>query len=246
MPSPRRAAAIAATGLAAAHLVPSVAAIGPLRRAVLPRLSGFAPAPRGTRGAGHVALTFDDGPDRASTPLFLDELARLEVHATFFLLGARLAAAPEVARRIAAEGHEVAVHGWSHTPHLLRLPRATAADIRRARAALAQATGVPPRYWRPPHGIPTGAGLAAARRLGLTPVLWTVDGRDWQAAATPDTVSARVRSGLRAGAVVLLHDSDVTSAPGSWRSTLGALPAIVDACRQRSLDIGPLRAHYEV
>ena len=219
--------------LAAAHLVPSVAAVPALRRHVVP-------------SQDCVALTFDDGPDPASTPLFLDALATLDVRATFFLLGSHLAAAPDIAQRIVAEGHEVAVHGWSHTPHLLRTPRAIAADLRRARDLVAATTGTAPRFWRPPHGIPTGAGLLAAARLGLQPVLWTVDGRDWQARATAGTITDRIAAGLRPGAVVLLHDSDVTSAPGSWRAALSALPDIVAACRERGLAAGPLGGRFIV
>jgi peptidoglycan/xylan/chitin deacetylase (PgdA/CDA1 family) len=231
----RRAAFLATAAPAAAHLVPSVAAVAPLRRRVVPRVSGAA-----------VALTFDDGPDPRSTPYFLDALARLDVHATFFLLGTQLATAPDIAKRIVAEGHEVAVHGWSHTPHLLRTPPAIMADVRRARDLVSEVTGAVPRYWRPPHGIPTGAGLLAARRLGLRPALWTVDGRDWQARATAATISARVRPGLCAGAVVLLHDSDVTSARDSWRAALEAVPLIVADCRERRLEIAPLQGRFAV
>jgi peptidoglycan/xylan/chitin deacetylase (PgdA/CDA1 family) len=223
----------------AAHLVPSVAAIGPLRRAVLPALCGIS-------AADHVALTFDDGPDPRSTPQFLDVLAARDVRATFFVLGTQLSAHPELGRRIADSGHELAVHGWSHRPHLLRGPRATAADLRRARDLVASVGGERPRYWRPPHGIATGAGLVAARQLGLRPVLWTVDGRDWRADATGDSVAGAVTAGLRPGAVVLLHDSDVRSAPGSWRSTLAALPRLLDACAERGLAVGPLREHLRL
>ena len=139
--------------LIAAHLVPSVAAIGPLRRAVLPRLCGVS-------DRDHVALTFDDGPDLASTPQVLGVLAAHNVHATFFVLGPQLAAHPELGWRIVDDGHELAVHGWSHAPLLLRGPRATVTDLRRARDLVTSVGGQQPRYWRPPHGIPTGAVVA--------------------------------------------------------------------------------------
>lgn len=221
----------------AAHLVPSVAAIAPLRRAVLPGLCGES-------GRAHVALTFDDGPDPESTPEFLDALAALGVHATFFVLGTQLAAHPELGRRTVDEGHELAVHGWSHRPLLLRGPRATAVDLRRARDLVAEVGGSPPRHWRPSHGIPTGAGLLAARRLGMRAVLWTADGHDWRADASGDSVAGRIVPRLEPGAVVLLHDSDVTSAPGAWRSALDALPQLIDACAQRQLSVGPLCEHW--
>lgn len=219
-----------------AHLLPSVAAIGPLRRRLLPRLSGS-----GDRG--HLALTFDDGPDPAATPAFLDGLADARVRATFFLIGTQLAANPDLGRRIVACGHEVAVHGWTHRAHLLRTPRAITKDLSRASACVREVTGQVPVFWRPPHGIATGAGLAAARRLGLRPVLWTADGRDWRPDATAASVIARIESTLDGGGVVLLHDSGTQSAPGAWQAALAALPLLVDACRSRGLDPGPLSEH---
>lgn len=232
-----RAAAVSVAAVGAAHLVPSVATIPWLHRRFAPALSGVTPG-------SHVALTFDDGPDPASTPQFLAALDDLDVRATFFLLGARVREHPDLARRIADAGHEVAVHGWVHTPHLLRTPWGVYADLHRTRGAIRAATGLEARYWRPPNGIVTGAGLAAARLLALRPVLWTADGRDWQARATPATVTARVQAQLRPGGTVLLHDSDITSAPRSWTAALGALPEIVQRCRSLGWPVGPLGEHW--
>jgi peptidoglycan/xylan/chitin deacetylase (PgdA/CDA1 family) len=222
---------------AAAHYVPSVATIPALRRRLLPRLSGASQA-------AHVALTFDDGPDPESTCAVLAELERLDVRATFFLLGTQLAAHPGAARRIVAEGHEVAVHAWRHVPHLLQDPVTVQRDVARTYAAIVDTTGEHPAYWRPPNGILSGAGFVAARRHGLRPVLWTVDGQDWRGDATAESVAGRVLTGLRAGATVLLHDSDITSAPGSWHASVGAIDPIVTACRARGWAVGPLREHW--
>jgi peptidoglycan/xylan/chitin deacetylase (PgdA/CDA1 family) len=74
-------------------------------------------------------------------------------------------------------------------------------------------------------------------------VLWTAWGEDWTARATPETVSRTVLADLGPGATILLHDSDVTSVPGSWRATLGAVPRIVEACQERGLRPGPLSEH---
>jgi peptidoglycan/xylan/chitin deacetylase (PgdA/CDA1 family) len=102
---------------------------------------------------------------------------------------------------------------------------------------------VTPQFWRPPNGVLSGAGLVAAAAFHLTPVLWTADGRDWDAAATPESIRARIGRRLGPGGVVLLHDSDVTSAPGSWRAALEALPGIVADCRAAGWSVGPLREH---
>ncbi len=235
---PSWAAAGAAVPLLAAtvHTLPVVTGIDVVRRRMFPALAGI--------GRGdHVALTFDDGPDPASTPRFLDELDRLDVLATFFVLGRMLAEHPELGRELASRGHEVGVHGWAHRNHLRRTAPAISTDLRRTRDLVADLTGAMPRFFRPPYGVLSAGSLLAARRLGLQPVLWTAWGRDWEQRATPDRVLATVRRGLAGGGTVLLHDSDCTSAPGAWRSALDAVPTIVELCRAQGLGVGPVREH---
>jgi peptidoglycan/xylan/chitin deacetylase (PgdA/CDA1 family) len=227
----------AVAGVAAIlHAGPALAALAAVRRPLLPTLSGVV-------GGEGIALTFDDGPDPRSTPAFLDLLGERGVRATFFLLGRMVAAAPDLAVRIVAEGHEVAVHGYSHRCLLARGPKSTMDDIRQAVTTIIGATGVRPRWYRPPYGVLTGAALVAARRLDLQPVLWSAWGRDWTAASTASSVLRTVHKGLRPGGTVLLHDSDCTSAPGSWRATLGALPRLLDDCARQGWPVGPLRQH---
>jgi peptidoglycan/xylan/chitin deacetylase (PgdA/CDA1 family) len=225
--------AVTAAAAAAAHLVPSVVSID------RSRLRGLS----GQTARRHVALTFDDGPDPASTPQVLDALDELGVRATFFVLGTRLTEHREIGRRIVDAGHEVAVHGWTHRPHLLRTPAAIFADLRRCAASIETITGRRPRFWRPPHGIPTGAGLLAARRLALRPVLWTADGLDWRHDATPDSIRDRIVAKRGPGGVVLLHDSDALCAPNSWRRAIDALPGILAHCCEQGWTVGPLGEH---
>jgi peptidoglycan/xylan/chitin deacetylase (PgdA/CDA1 family) len=234
-----RAGALGAGLATAIHAMPALTAIGPLRATVAPALAGAG-------DPGHIALTFDDGPHPLSTPRFLDLLDTLRVRATFFLLGRWAARTPELAKEIAAAGHEVAVHGYDHRCLLARGPRATYTDLARARDIIAAATGEPPRWFRPPYGVLTASALTAAARLSLTPVLWTAWGADWTARATPLSVYRRVSANLDGGGTVLLHDSDVTSAPGSWRATLGALPHLIADWQERGLRIGPLGEHAVV
>ncbi|MGX1541499.1 polysaccharide deacetylase family protein [Streptomyces adustus] len=222
--------------LATAHCAPVISTFGPLRNRVMPRLAGQG-------RANHVALTFDDGPDPKSTPSFLHLLAARRVQATFFLLGTEARRSPDLVREIAAAGHEIGVHGWAHRPLLLRGPRATHTDLARARDTVAEITGRRPTLFRPPYGVMSGSAHQAARRLGLTPVLWTCWGEDWTARATPESVHRTVVTDLYGGGTVLLHDSDRTSAPGAWRSALGALPRILDTCEERGYEAGPLRDH---
>ncbi len=198
---------------------------------------------RGVGDRGHVALTFDDGPDRQATPQLLDLLASRDVKATFFLIGIQVQDDPGLAKEIAAAGHEIAVHGWLHRCLLYRTPRATHKDITAAHELIGDVTGAALRWYRPPYGVLTWPAYSAARRLGLTPVLWTAWGRDWSARATPESVFRTVTGSLRGGGTVLLHDSDRFAATGSWRSMLGAVPLLLDECEHRGLSVGPLGEH---
>jgi peptidoglycan/xylan/chitin deacetylase (PgdA/CDA1 family) len=218
------------------HAVPSVTSWRWLRMRLVPALAGVG-------RPEHVAMTFDDGPDPASTPAFLDALDRLGWRATFFLLGSMIRRAPSLPAELVAAGHEVGVHGDVHDSMLGRTPKAARADIQRGRDLVAEAAGVEPQWFRPPYGILSTSALRAARECGLQTVLWTAWGRDWRAEATPATVVADVRRGLTPGGTVLLHDSDCTSAPESWRSALGALPGLAELFAARRLTAGPLAEH---
>ncbi len=234
---PPVAAALApAAAVAAAHIAPAATWLPRLRALCFPRLAGLG-------RPDHVALTFDDGPDPRSTPYFLDALDRLGVRATFFVLGEHAARFPELTGDIARRGHELAVHGWTHSRPWLPAPARDLAEIARAARAVRDITGRRPLWYRPPYGILTGGRWAAGRRLGLRPVLWTAWGRDWTADATPATVRATVSVDLRGGGTILLHDSDRASAPGCWRAALGALPALVVGCRDAGWEVGTLADH---
>lgn len=219
----------------ALHAAPVVTRLLPLGR-LWPRTAGLG-------HPGRVALTFDDGPDGSSTPAVLDLLRRRGVRATFFQLGVMVQRFPDLPRRMVDEGHEIAVHGWDHRGHLLRAPGpSTTSQLERTADLLEARCGVRPALFRPPYGLMTAGDLLAAHRVGLRPVLWTSWGKDWSARATPQSVAETVLRGQLDGGTVLLHDSDCTSAPGSWRSTLGALPHLLDELDRRGLQVGPVRA----
>jgi peptidoglycan/xylan/chitin deacetylase (PgdA/CDA1 family) len=220
----------------AAVLAGTAAWCAPALAPSLPPVAGALGIPRrldGPRAA--VAVTFDDGPHPMGTPAVLETLARAEAFATFFLVGEQVERWPALAARIAAEGHAVGVHGHRHR-NLLRLtPRALDADLERAVHVIAAACGRRPTLYRPPYGIFSPAGLALVRRRGWTPLLWSRWGRDWRRSATPASIAADVTAGLGTGDVLLLHDADHYSAPGSWRRTSAALPEILAEISRRGL-----------
>src|SRR5256885_309314 len=103
--------------------------------------------------------------------------------------------------------------------------------------------GQRPRFFRPPYGVLSSGAVIAARRLGLTPVLWSSWGKEWAPGATADSVFTAVSAGLTGGATILLHDSDCTSPAGAASAALGALPWGLDECSARGLAVGTLADH---
>jgi peptidoglycan-N-acetylglucosamine deacetylase len=142
---------------------------------------------------------------------------------------------PSLAAEIAAAGHEVAVHGHRHRNQMLVGPRALADDLRRATDAIGAATNRAPALYRPPYGIFTPAGLALARRAGWAPLLWSKWGRDWRAGTTPAEIARLATRDVGAGDVVLLHDADWYSQPGSHRRTAAALPRVLEEIERSGL-----------
>jgi len=172
-----------------------------------------------------IALTFDDGPG-AVTPALLDVLRRHAARATFDVLGERIAGREHVVRRIAGDGHEIGVHGWTHADHRHDVERHAAGAARTA-DAVAAACGVRPRLFRPPFGLTSGTLEDAVAAVGLTTLLWDVDPRDFEAPGA-DAIRDRALAALRPGSIVLLHDDRPELAP-----TAEAVDAVLAAVRRR-------------
>ncbi|HEY7961787.1 MAG TPA: polysaccharide deacetylase family protein [Solirubrobacteraceae bacterium] len=219
---------VAAGALAVSYVLPALAPHLPF----LCRALGIEDHAAGGEG---YALTFDDGPHREGTPAVLEILAARHTPATFFLVGEQVRRDPALAREIAAAGHTVGLHCDRHR-NLLRLtPRQTRIDIDRAQASIEDATGAAIALYRPPYGVLNPSALRLARRRGWRTLLWSDWGRDWEKRATPQSIARRVTAGAGPGSVLLLHDADDYSAPGSWRRTVAALPAVLDALGERGL-----------
>ncbi|NGX06091.1 polysaccharide deacetylase family protein [Mycobacteroides franklinii] len=153
-----------------------------------------------------VALTFDDGPT-PFTDRLLQVLTDRGAKATFFLIGNKVAADPEAARRIAAAGMEVAGHTWEH-PNMATIAVADIpAQLRRGAEAIAAATGTFPHLYRPAGGVSSDAVRAEARRQGLAEILWDVIPFDWINDANTAATVYMLKTQIKPGAVVLLHDT---------------------------------------
>lgn len=182
-----------------------------------------------------AALTFDDGPDPTWTPVVLDILKEKGVKATFFMLGARVQAYPDLAKRVATEGHSVQNHSWNHPVGFETLPFEVVYDEMRGTSdVIAGITGVRPRFCRPPGGGLSPNVEAASGQLGMRLVMWNVDPQDW-AGNSAEWIYTRVTQGLGGGDLILLHDGG-----GDRGQTSAALPGIIDELRNKGFSFATL------
>ena len=184
---------------------------------------------RGPRTARRVALTFDDGPDPEWTPRVLDILAAHATRATFFVIGERAAKSPAVVKRIAAEGHELANHSWSHRNLWFCGLQATREQIARAHATIADLTGQAPRHFRPPWGMVNAAMFAAVRARGERTIFWTLQPEGQRSVSANAQVAYVVRR-ARPGAIVDLHDGEGT--PRAPERLVEALPRMIAGLKE--------------
>ncbi len=230
-------AALAGAGASAAAILHAGPALAP----IVPGVGSALGITHRQEGVAGVALTFDDGPHPQGTPQTLEILREAGATATFFLVGEQVERRPALAAEIVAAGHRVELHCHRHR-NLLRLtPREFLDDAERARAAIEDAGGQAIADFRPPYGVFSATTLRAVRRCGWRPVLWSLWGRDWARGATAESIARRSTAGARAGDILLLHDADYYSAPGSWSRTVAALPSILEELDSRGLKPASLR-----
>jgi peptidoglycan/xylan/chitin deacetylase (PgdA/CDA1 family) len=229
--------AAAGAGLAAATVLHAGPALAPVVPAV-GRALGTVLREDGLDG---VALTFDDGPHPQGTPAVLEVLREAGARATFFLAGEQVGRRPALAGEIVAAGHRVELHCHRHRNQLRLRPRDLLEDCERAKVTIEDAAGQEVADYRPPYGIFSFSGLRAIRRRGWRPVLWSRWGRDWTRGATPASIAGRASARVRGGDIVLLHDADYYSAPGSWLRTVAGLPIILEELEARGLKSRLLR-----
>jgi peptidoglycan/xylan/chitin deacetylase (PgdA/CDA1 family) len=155
-----------------------------------------------------VALTFDDGPGLESTPQALALLERFDAKATFFVIARKAELHPELMRAIVEQGHELGLHGYSHSRlTAFRSQAFIEADLERAQRVIKDFVPGKLRWFRPPVGHVTPRIANVAKKLGLTIVCWTVRGLDGLPGVEPSRVARRVREGLEDGGIVALHDA---------------------------------------
>jgi peptidoglycan/xylan/chitin deacetylase (PgdA/CDA1 family) len=205
------------------------------------RASAASPAPHAAHGSGPgytptasgqpmyylddgpmvIALTIDDGPSPIYTPQILSLLRRYEVVATFSMIGENVAAYPAIAREVAAAGHLIINHTWTHANLTELAPAAMADQISRASDAIEEATRTTPVMFRAPFGAWSPAVLAQCRQMRLAPLDWSVDPRDW-ARPGVSAITTSIMRNTRSGSIILEHDGG-----GNRAQTVAALSYVL-------------------
>jgi peptidoglycan/xylan/chitin deacetylase (PgdA/CDA1 family) len=178
-------------------------------------------------GPKAIALTIDDGPSRAYTPQILKLLDKYQVTATFSMVGREVDAFPAVAREVAAAGHLIANHTWSHLNLGHQSPIVIADQISAATGAIHDVTGRIPHLFRAPYGVWSPAVLKYCAQTGMTPLDWSVDPRDWSRPGV-STIVGNILRNTKTGSIILEHDGG-----GNRSQTVAALkivlPRLLDA-----------------
>lgn len=153
-----------------------------------------------------VALTYDDGPEPATTPVLLEVLKKYDVKACFFCIGQKAEQYPDIVRRITDEGHEIGNHSYRHESKFpLYKKRKMKKDLLKAQQILEEISGQEVRLFRPPFGVTNPMIGSVLKELGWTTVGWSLRSFDTQA-RTADKALHRIKRKLKPGVIILLHD----------------------------------------
>ncbi len=170
----------------------------------------------------YVALTFDDGPSGENTEVLLEMLEKRRVQATFFLCGYRIEAYPDQPASLSKAGHELGVHGYSHTCFDTMDPETLREELQATTSLIYEKTGKKPVLLRPPCGAWNDTVRSESRDAGLTVILWSVDPKDWSCHDSAE-IARRVCEKAENGSVILLHDMH--------QSSIDAAAKIIDTLR---------------
>lgn len=184
-----------------------------------------------------VALTFDDGPSPIWTPQILDELKKSGAKATFFMIGHHVQKYPEVARRVANEGHQIANHGYAHSVLFYYTPDELEEEIKYTEFVIKEITGKTTTCFRPPKALITQREKLKLKAMGYHVVLWSLNSKDWVTFDDKYIVRYIMRN-VQNGDIILFHDSGgVFGREGGDRSeTVSTVALLVEKLRERKFE----------
>jgi peptidoglycan-N-acetylglucosamine deacetylase len=185
--------------------------------------------------AQQIALTIDDGPDPDITPAVLDILDQAQAKVSFFCIGERVEAYPDLAREIVRRGHSIENHSYAHRHHFSLLGLGgLRKEISRAQATIENVTERAPQYFRAPAGLRSPLLDPVLQHLGLALVSWTRRGFD-TVSTQPELVLKRLTKGLAAGDILLLHDGHCARTQAGQAVILEVLPGLLKSVAERGL-----------
>lgn len=191
--------------------------------------------PAAATARNEIALTIDDGPDPIVTPQVLDILDRYAVRASFFCIGEKAARHPDLCREIVRRGHAVENHSQHHRHHFALSGRSGfMRELQAAQDTLTAITGQHPLFFRAPAGLRNPFLEPVLTRLDLRLVSWSVRGFDTRI-GDAERVKKKLLHGLRAGAILLLHDGNAAHTPDGIPVILDVLPAVLAAASTANL-----------
>jgi len=173
-----------------------------------------------------VSLTFDDGPHPEFTPQLLDNLATVDIKATFFIVGQKAEKYPDIVKRIASDGHEIGNHTWTHSEPRQTSTKTFRDEVARTNELIFELTCQHCRLTRPPKGELSPGKILALLKQRQTIVLWNQDARDYRMESWSDMETWCQNFTPEHGDIVLMHDNHrfaVTAA-----ALAGSLPNMSD------------------
>jgi len=220
------------------HWLIVAAGLWPRSRWLGPNLTRL---PAAAAARHEIALTIDDGPDPAVTPQVMDLLDRHGVRATFFCIGKQAERYPALCREIVLRGHAIENHSQHHHHHFSLLgPRGLMRELQASQDTLTRIAGQRPMFFRAPAGLRNLFLEPVLARLGLRLASWSARGFDTRA-DDPDRVRARLMRGLKAGAILLLHDGHAARTAAGVPMILEVLPAVLESAAAAGLRAVTLR-----
>jgi len=197
--------------------------------------------PAAATARNEIALTIDDGPDPGVTPQVLEMLDRYAAQATFFCVGEKAARYPDLCREIVRRGHAVENHSQHHRHHFALMGYSgLMRELQAAQKTLTTITGQRPLFFRAPAGVRNPFLDPVLARLGLRLASWSARGFDTRI-DNVERVKNRLLRGLRAGAILLLHDGNAARAPDGVPVIVAVLPGVLAAASAANLQYVTLR-----
>ena len=188
-------------------------------------------------GQKKIALTFDDGPSPIWTPLILDELKKADAKATFFMIGYHVQMYPDIARRVAKEGHMIGNHGFAHSVVLYYTLAEIEEEIKYTEFVIRDITGQTTKVFRPPKAWLRKDIKKKIKSMGYDVVLWSLNSKDWVSFNHQHTVNFLMPR-IKDGDIILFHDSgNILSREGGDRTqTVKAVSLLIAQLKEKGFE----------